>query len=85
MAGLSHANDLSTSDREAYLNAKSCLEKAGLSLLPAVQEYAQRHELLGGGSLLGAIKDYVERNKGVRADGEGLSRLVGDVCLSDSL
>jgi len=66
MAGFSHANDLSTSDRDVFLNAKACLEKAGLSLLPAVQEYAQCHELLGGGSLLGAIKDYVERNKGVR-------------------
>lgn len=66
MAGFSHANDLSTSDREVYLNAKICLEKSGHSLLPAVQEYAQCHELLGGGSLLGAIKDYVERNKGVR-------------------
>jgi len=66
MAGFSHANDLSNSEREVYLNAKSCLEKAGLALLPAVQEYAQCHEMLGGGSLLGAIRDYVERNKGVR-------------------
>jgi len=51
---------------DALLASKKILEKSGLSLLPTVQEYAQCHELLGGRSLLGAIKDYVERNKGVR-------------------
>lgn len=66
MAGMSHANDLATADREVYLNSKKVLEKTGISLLPAVQEFAQCHEMLDGRSLIGAIRDYVERNKGVR-------------------
>jgi hypothetical protein len=57
---------MSPHECDAHLTARKVLEKTGISLLPAVQEFAQCHAMLGGGSLVAAIRDYVERNKGVR-------------------
>jgi len=67
MRGLSHANDLSPEERLDFLNATKVLEKTGIGLLAAAREFADCHEMLGGKSLTGAIRDYVERNKGVQA------------------
>ncbi|MFZ4597701.1 MAG: tyrosine-type recombinase/integrase [Terrimicrobiaceae bacterium] len=66
VAGRTQAPRMAPHECDVHLTSKKILEKFGLSMLPVVQEYTQCHELLGGGSLLGAIKDYVERNKGVR-------------------
>ena len=65
-AGLAKATGLSIAEREAYDAAKAILEAAGIPLLSAVEEYAQCRKILEGKSLLAAVSDYAQRNKGVR-------------------
>jgi len=45
---------------DAHLAPKKILEKTGIPLLPAVHKLAPCHEILGGGSLLGAMLPRIE-------------------------
>ncbi|MEX1119855.1 MAG: hypothetical protein WEB60_13795 [Terrimicrobiaceae bacterium] len=51
---------------DELIRAKKAVAPSGSSLVSAAEEFAQCHKMLGGRSLIGAIRDYVERNKGVR-------------------
>jgi len=66
MCGLSYENNLSMADRENFLAAKALLSDTDIPMLTAVQEYVQCLKLLDGGSVLGAVREWTERMKGVR-------------------
>jgi len=68
MACKTQAPRLSPAECDQFLAARKALAKTGIGLLAAAREFADCHEMLGGKSLTGAIRDYVERNKGVQAD-----------------
>ena len=57
-AGMQHVTDMKPHDRDAYVTAKEMLEKLGIPLVAAVEDYVRSRKIAGTESLASMATDY---------------------------